>query len=844
MTPTFTLARRYLLRRKMRSVLTTLAIVFGVALVIGVDALIPAMEAALEDGIRSSLGAVDMSVSKKARTPFDAAQLQAVRDVPGVARASARLTSSLQFAEDPPLVIDKKPVLSAVVVGVDTAEERPALPLDIKSGDALRPGQTAVLVSAPLVEKAGLKLGGTLTLPTATGAVSARVAGTVAAAPGGGQTVVMPLALAQAVTGRTGATEMHVVFDKGADPEATKAAVLGVLGDTFHAEIASSNQQLIDTMKQMRAPMLGFGVMALVMAGFIIFITFRTVVVERRRDLGLLRALGATRRGVLAMVMTEGLLQGIVGTVVGMGLGFALSRGLIAAMSPVVEGQMGITLRPVPVAPGTWVVAASLGVLASLFSALLPALSASRVSPVQSMRVGVSHADKDTGLPRAIAGVVLGLLALGTLPTGHTGLQAVGMLGFGAALMLLGPVVIGPVTRMTAKATAIALATEGRVATGNIARHKRRSAITAAVMMMGLAAFVGLSGSAAVGIEGMMGSIERNMGADYLVSRGPASFVSADAVGVDSTIVDQVKTTPGIAAASGVRLFSGMVDGASVQLVGLEPDAYQTVGGSLTVTEGSAKDALAKLKTGRTFIAGSQWKGKHPAAKVGDTFDVQTKDGPRAYTLVAFGDDALQFRVLSVYISAANISADFGQNQSALVMAKATDGADHDTVTAALTSALKDQPGISVMGVGAWKDKMMQDVGKKMNAMYMLLFLIMGPALLGLANTLGINVLERIRELGLMRAVGSTRRQVRRVVIAEGLLLSVVGAAFGVVLGLWLTVLYVGLVKSMGMASDFVFPTAGILTAIVVGVVFGALAALFPARHAAGLKIVTALRHS
>lgn len=841
MSATTTLALRYLLRRKTRAALTTTAIVFGVALVVAMGGMVPTLTASLTSSVLSSVEQVDASISTATQAPFPSDVLTRVRSMQGVKQASGRVQGMVALPAKSTLLLDGKPLASLQLVGVDADEQQPVRPVTVTDGKPLRElGADDLIVSETLRDGAKLKLGDSLLIPSVQGSRTLHVAGFVAARPGGIESVFVALQTAQETLGLNDRlSQVDVRFTEGVDAEATRAGLLKELGPGYVAEASHGNSQLIDQVTRAAMPMQAFGVLAMVMAGFIIFITFRTVVVERRRDLGLLRALGASQRTVLAMVTIEGLFVGLAGTVLGIIVGIGMERLVISGLAPVWRSQVGLVLESQPTSLKTLLVAVLLGVGGSVLSCLAPARQASRVSPREAMRPSGGDARVPVSRVRLGVGVGLGVLGLVGLLTGVLAWQSLGALAFIVAVFLVGPSSIVPLTAVFRRGLDVVMAQEGKLAQGNVARQRHRSSITASVMTVALAIIVALAALTNSTIEGVVSQIDRTLGADFMVMP-PTMMVGSGSVGASGELTRSLAEVQGVDVATSLRMGSSRSGTLNVTLVGVDPQAYPKV--AALDFEAGGPDSIAQLSQPHTLVMNAVW-ARQTGTKLQDQVELMTPSGPVQYRVVGIGNDVLNNRVAAAYLSQASLQQDFQVSSDTLVFVDLKQGISAQSVRTGLEQRLEAWPGFTLRGTSEWRDKMLDDGRKKLNAMYVLLVVLVVPALIALANTLGINVLERVREIGLLRAIGSTQRQVRRLVLAESLLLACVGALVGIAVGLWLGLISVRAMESFGLIATFRIPVGGIVTTAVIALVFGALAAVMPARHASRLKIVSALRH-
>ncbi len=220
-----------------------------------------------------------------------------------------------------------------------------------------------------------------------------------------------------------------------------------------------------------------------------------------------------------------------------------------------------------------------------------------------------------------------------------------------------------------------------------------------------------------------------------------------------------------------------------------------------------------------------------------------TAEGEKPYRVVGIAMDYLNAKLATGYISQANLQQDFHITTDVLIMANRTDGADSADVDAAMNAAVKKYPAFTLVDSAEFKAEQMKTLDMALSFMYALTLMLAIPGLIAMINTLTINIIERTREIGMLRAIGSTRRQVRQMVLGESLLLSALGTSLGIVVGIFLSYYMLKALQITGFKLDFYFPGVGILAAVAVGLLFGVLAALIPARQAARIPIVEALRY-
>jgi putative ABC transport system permease protein len=282
-------------------------------------------------------------------------------------------------------------------------------------------------------------------------------------------------------------------------------------------------------------------------------------------------------------------------------------------------------------------------------------------------------------------------------------------------------------------------------------------------------------------------------------------------------------------------------NGAALQVIGIDPATFAQVSG-LDFSAGDEAQAYAALGAGRAIVVNGVFALRNHV-RVDDTLTLQTPEGERDYRVVGIGMDFMNAKLAAGYISQANLAADFHQANDLFLMANKTPEADLATVHNALEAVISDYPVFTLFDSAQWRTSQRDMMAGAMNSLYVVVVALALPSLVALINTLVINIIERTREIGLLRAVGGTRRQIRRMILAESLLLAATGVAFGILAGLWLGYVLMGMLKIAGFTLPYYFPMGGILFTIAVALLFGVVASLIPARQAAKLDIVAALHY-
>ncbi len=833
-----TLAWRYLRGRGLRSALTTLAVALGVMLVFGLNGIAPALMEAFTKSMMSAAGKIDVTVTSAFRQPFGTDVLDTVTLTPGVAAASGEVqrATPLMTSDD---LLDAPSMIN--IVGLDPAAAGGVRDFPLSQGRALASGDGDVaLLSSDLAGRLEVRVGDELTLPSSAGTTSLTIVGLLSTPTVPGQEqLYVPLAAAQnlfALGNRITVVEAALTPD--ADRAAVEDNLRRRLGDSYSVGGLSSNATLIASMQVSQFAFNLFGVFALATAGFIIANSFRTVIAERRRDIGMLRAIGAPRRMISRMFLAESLLQGVIGTALGLVLGWLLAAGAFAAMVPVMKRYLKLEIGPPLFEPQTWAVAIGLGLGVTVLAALLPARAASTITPLDAMRPPIAEVHRLVAGRRALLGVGLVAVSAFMLASRVPTWVAVGSVVFLVAIALVTPAIVNPLASAFGSAVELLFAREGAIARSNLQRNPGRSATTVTAVMLGLASIVAMLTVVSSIFAGFMTYIDKSMGSDYLVI--PGSIVLQEGnVAAGPRLGNELRSVPGVASVASLRVANGKLNGHDVQAIGIDPVEYPKVA-SLEWNGASSDAAFGQLASGRWLIANGIFASQ-AGLEPGQAVTLETPNGRRTYFVAGIGNDYLNAKLSTIYVSQDLLARDFATTNDLMFLLDRDPGSDAAAVGRAVEAVVADYPAFTVHSTQEWRAEQQTTFNGTLFIFYGLIAVLALPSLLALMNTLAISVLARTREIGMLRAVGATRRQVKRMVMAESLLLTLIGIAFGVLSGLWLGYALVVAMSNVGWEMPWSFPFDGVVVTIVVGLIFGVLASVAPARSAAQLDVVEAL---
>lgn len=843
---------RHLLRAPLRTALTLVGVAVGVATMVGVTAINRSVMEAFRSTVDTIAGKADLTVAG-AQVGFPDEVLQQVRDVPGVLHASGGLSVVAP--------VQGSPGESLYVMGVDLLDDgyfRTYEGVDRDLGALTEDleflnSTDRLLVSERFAREHGLKVGDTFGLMTSSGAQDftvhalIRESGPIKAF--GGSVAVMDVASAQAAFGRDRVLDrIDVAVDPKLGVEAVREGLRKALGPAFEVERPSRRGSSVETMVRsfQMGLNLGSGV-ALLVGVFLVYNTISISVVQRRREIGTLRALGASRLRIRALFTLEAVMLGAMGTALGLPLGALVGRGAIGAVSQSISSlYVKVNARDVTVTALELGLGIALGVLGSAFAALWPALHASRVQPVEALRRDASAGVQVGGAKPWASWAGLACLAavypLARLPPPVENLPLGGYLAIFLVLMgttLLAPTVLRGLAHVYRGPGEWLLGMSGRLAADNFARAPVRTAVPVSALALGV--------SMAVCIAGFVGSFQSSS-QRWINQAVPADlFVTSSArtAGVQNQpmkpeLGEAIDKLPGVDRVDRVRILPHELLGLRVYIVSLIPEIYEQRAKPLFL-EGRML-TQEEWRQGRVIISEnlSRRRGLHQ----GNTFEMSTPTGVRVYTVGAVAvdytsDQGTVVMAREVYV------AQFQDSQVDVFEAYLADLSKLEQVRRAITEAHGRQYNLYVLSNSELRHEATALVDDAFTVTYAMEAVAVLLALLGVINTLLAAVLDRTREIGLLRAVGAARGHVLRLFVGEAAFIGLSGGLIGVLAGTVMGLIITQMVseQSLGWSFPYLFPTGVALQMSVTATLCAAVAGLYPARRAAGLDVVEALAY-
>ncbi|MFI6421330.1 ABC transporter permease [Streptomyces sp. NPDC050842] len=846
---------RNFLAHKGRMALSAVAVLLSVAFVSGTLVFTDTMNTTFDKLFAST--ASDVTVSPKGAAANDetpqsgrpeslpASLVEQVRKAEGVQAAQGGIASTSVTVVD---AGNKNvgPTSGAPTIALNWSPNE-LRSVELVSGHEPR-GPTDVVVDGATAEKHGLKLGDELRTIAVDGDFTARISGIVdfKVTNPGATLVYYDTATAQReLLGKEGLfTQVQADAKPGVSDDALKADIAAAVGDGYKLQTAAEaadagREDVAGFLDVMKYAMLGFAGIAFLVGIFLIVNTFSMLVAQRTREIGLMRAIGSSRKQINRSVLVEALLLGIVGSVAGVAAGVGLAVGLMKLMSSM---GMELSTRDLTVAWTTPAVGLALGIVVTVLAAYIPARRAGKVSPMAALRDAGTPADGRAGRVRGGLGLALtaaGAAALWAATRADEAGPGSLWLGLGVVLSLLGFIVIGPllaggVVRALGVVVLRVFGPVGRMAERNALRNPRRTGATGAALMIGLALVACLSVVGSSMVASATDELDRSVGADFIVQSGTGQPIVPQAQAALEKVPGLDHVTEYKWAVATITDPRGRTK--TADLAATDPTYVQDL--RREISSGTLADAYGT----DAMSVGSEYATEH-GVKVGDVLTVAFKGGEKAKLKVAaitvdtgtVDNGAMYTNVttLARYVPVDRMP------HSLLLLASAKDGQETQAYEA-VKKALAPYPQYKASNQADYKEDLKSQVGQLLNIVYGLLALAIVVAILGVVNTLALSVVERTREIGLMRAIGLSRRQLRRMIRLESVVIALFGALLGLGLGMgWGTAAQKLLALEGLGVLEIPWPT--ILTVFVGSAFVGLFAALVPAFRAGRMNVLNAI---
>ena len=847
-------ALKGLLGRKLRATLTGFAIVLGVAMVSGSFILTDTINKSLGKIFDESYAASDVVISPRdalsgddaetGSAPFPQSVLADVEALPDVAAASGSI-------EDEATLVDANDEAigggMGIAVSVDPPADEQFNPLRLVDG-AWPQGGGEIAVDKATAEEQGLAVGDSIGAAADGPVETYTIAGIVqygsVESLGGATIAAFDLATAQQLFDKRKELDfIRVAAAEGVTSEELVSEIRPLLPETAQVRTAEAqadteSEETEAGVNIFRYFLLGFGGIALFVGSFVIANTLSITVAQRARELATLRTLGASRRQVLWSVVLEAVLVGAIASIVGLfvGLGIAVALKALLAATGIDLPQAGIVFST-----RTVVVSLLVGTLIALLASLRPALRATRVPPIAAVKEGavlppsrLARFGLVTSL--AVVGVAVGLLAYGVLADGVETRTRLLAIGVGVILLFIGVTLVAPrLVRPLAAGLGAPAArfggSAGRLARDNSTRNPARTASTAAALMIGIAlvTFVSLL---AQGLKSSFSdAVDELFVADYSLT------AEGDFGSVSDASVAAARETPGVTDVSAIRTGEGRAFGSTVGVNGVEENLSAII--DMSWAQGS-DDVPAQLGRSGAFV--KEDYADERGLEVGSPIELKTETGDVLDLTVdgIFAEPKGGSPFGDIAISKDTFDGSYAEKVNEWAFLNMRGGVT-DENTATLTEALAPFPDARVETRDEFKSSQIGQLSTFVNLLYALLGLSVVVSLFGIVNTLVLSVFERTRELGMLRAIGMTRRQVRRMIRQESIITALIGATLGIVVGVFLAFLVTQALSDEGIV--FAGPYGSLVVFVIVAIAAGMLAAIFPARRESRLNVLEALQY-
>jgi putative ABC transport system permease protein len=830
-----------LLAKKLRLVLTTLAVVLGVGFMAGTYVLTDTMSKVFGDIFETSFAGTDVVVRSQSafaptaagpgggggdgRDPIQESLLDVVAEIDGVARASGEVSGYAQYVD--PATGETIGAVGPPTLGTGTDLTQTQPLIQVREGEAPQ-GLDEVGVDASTARRYGLEVGQRIEIlfegPPREFTITAIYGFGEADNLGGATAAIFDLETAQTVLGKVGVLDaINVEAEDGVSAGDLRARVEAALPETAEAVTASTvideyTDQLSEALGFFQIALLVFAGIALFVAAFIIFNTFSIITAQRTRELALLRALGASQRQVTISVLGEAAVVGLVASAIGLGVGILLALLLRALLS-----AFGIDLPSTGLQIASRTVVASLvvGTLVTVVASYVPARRAARVAPVEALREGQPalvgaplHRRLVWGLGVTVLGV--GALAFGLFSDTSNAAQSIGA---GAALTFIGVAMLSPLAaRPVARAIGAPLrrlGLQGKLGRENAMRNPRRTASTASALMIGLGLVAMVTILASSLKASFDAALEETLKADLTLTTGGFTPFSPE-------VADLVRAVPEVGAVSAFRQNGFRVNGSTSFITAVDGDTIEQVA-ALDVVEGST----AALSAGSVLVYRDV--AEDEGLDVGGTVTLAfPATGEREFIV---GGIFAENRLVGDWVVGMRTYEQlYSEQLDTFVLVKGAQGVAPSELQGAVAAAVEGYPNIEVQDQAAFREKQAGFIDQILVALF------------GIVNTLGLSIFERTHEIGLLRAVGMTRAQIRGMIRWESVIIAVFGALLGIAIGIFFGYALQQALRTEGL-TELEIPGIQLVVYLILAGVAGVLAAVFPARRAAKLSVLEAISY-
>jgi putative ABC transport system permease protein len=848
----FKIIMRGLLARKFRLFATALAVTLGVAFMAGTLVLTDTFGQTFNDLSAGVYKGTDAVVRATAafngpqftgeQRPFvDASLVSALSRVSGVAAAEGSAFGYTRLIGKDGKALGN-PASGAPTLGGNWNQVATLNPWHLLAGHAPQgPGQ--VVIDKKSATDGHLRVGDFTTVLVVGPPQPVQVVGIIgfgaADSPAGASVVLFTTPVAQKLVAAPGKyTSIFFVAKPGFSQQQLvsnlrQALPHGLEAITGAAMIKETQDQFAKVLAFFNTFLLIFAVIALLVGAFMIFNTFSITIAQRTRENGLMRALGASRRQVLGSVLLEAVVVGVIASVVGLAAGVAVAFGLKAMLGAL---GFGLPTSGIVFTARTALVAGLSGLAVTMVAAVSPARKAAKVPPVAAMQDVAAGSTGYGSKERVMVGTAILVLGVAALFTGlFTNVASrVLVVGAGALLVFFGVSVLGrtvslPLSRAVGAPLPRLRGVTGKLARLNAMRNPKRTAASASALMIGVGLVGFITILAASSTASVNSAIDRGFAGDIVVDSGGGLMG-----GVDPGLAGQLSKLPQVQAATGVAIGIAKVNGKVEQVSAVDPGAASKI-----FDVSPVQGTMAGL--GRDGIAVYKDVATADHLKLGSTVPVVFKDtGPQKLTIALIFGEATGAPAPRYFMGNQAFNANFPVRYDSRVFVKKAAGVSVAAALTAVRAVATRYSGTTVMDQAAFKADQAKPIQQMLSLVYALLALAILIALLGIGNTLALSIFERTRELGVMRAVGMTRHQLRAMIRWESVIIALQGTVLGLLIGVFFGWALVLAMRNQGI-TEFSIPVLNLVIVVVLAALAGAAAAIWPSRRAAKLNILHAI---
>jgi len=845
----FKLALKSLLGHKLRMLLTVFSIVIGVSFIAGTYIFTDSMSKTFEGIFDNAYASVDVTV--RATPPeFGDTQnssvpeslLETLKEIEAVDYIEPEVTGTAQLIDaEGDLIGGAGPP----TLGYSWSDTEEFSIVELKEGGRAPEGPGEIVIDVNTAEISELKVGDTVSVQASGPVEQFEIVGLItfgeANTLAGATLSVFEFNEAQRIFGLEGKyTQINMIADEGVSAEELKAEVDSVISSEYESVTGQeqkdeSAEELNEGLGFITTALLSFAGISIFVGAFIIQNTFRIIVAQRSKELALLRAIGSTRNQVIGLVVYEAFIVSVVSSALGLLTGVALANSIRALSNAI---GLGLPTSDFVIESRTIYVSFAVGILVTLFSTLMPAIKASRVSPVEGLSENESAAPRKSLRKRALSGMAVTSVGAAALMYGlySPSSNSLALVGFGVGVMFIGVSIIAPLlSKSLANIIGWPVAKRygivGRIAKENTKRTPRRTASTAAALMIGVS-LVTLVSIFASSIKATIDQvIDGNFPGDIIIT-SKIQQTEQFGAGFSANVANDVDSLDEIEQVTRLKFNIVKINGEVEFIAAIEPETFND---AIFL---DANNEYEDLDLNTVYV--NEDKLESDNLEIGGTIDVE-------YALTGMKELKITGSFKEAYdspyvISDETYALNFDSDKDLMVIANVADGVKHDDAMTAVKDKLKAYPVVQAQDKGEIITQTREQIDGLLALMSSLLGFAVIIAVLGITNTLTLSVTERTREIGMLRAIGMTRSHIRKMIRAEAIIIAVFGAVLGVVMGVFFGWALLQALEEVGLTS-FSVPTAQIVSYLALSAFAGVIAAILPSFKASRMNVLDAINY-